>query len=108
MDTVLSMMECYSLSLEFWAATASSFHQKEFRCLRAAYWKYRVLVADILQSGIALGEFQEDITVEDLAVGIVAIWDATGIQFWVDKKVDPKKAVRYSLDTLLEGITVNR
>jgi len=63
---------------------------------------------DILQSGIALGEFQKDITVEDLEMVIVAIWDATGIQFWVDKKVDTKKVVRYRLDALLEGITVNR
>jgi hypothetical protein len=46
--------------------------------LQAAYGKYQGLVADIIQSGIAMGEFQKDITVEDLAVGIVAIWDATG------------------------------
>ena len=65
-------------------------------------------MADILQNGIALGEFQKDITVEDLAMGIVAIWNATGIQFWVDKKVDTKKAVRSRLDALLEGITVTR
>ena len=76
--------------------------------LQAAYGKYRGLVADILQSGIALGEFQKDITVEDLEMVIVATWDATGIHFWVDKKVDTKKVVRSRLDALLEGITVTR
>ena len=109
MDTVFSMMEGYTLSLEFWAATASSSYRKEFReAFRAAYGKFRSLVTDILRSGIALGEFRADTAVENLAVGIVAVWDATGIQFWVDKKVNPKKAARSSLEAILNGITVNR
>ncbi len=105
MNSLINMIQTYTLVLEFWAATASSTLQDRFKTeFRNMYFRYRQLVSGIIREGIVLGEFAPDTPSEDLAGGIIAIWDATGLQYWVDPDFNPESAARESLKALLAGI----
>lgn len=109
MASLIDMTQTYTLVLEFWAATASSTLQDQFKTeFSKMYTYYRQLVSGIIREGIVLGEFAPGTPAEDLAGGIIAIWDATGLQYWVDPDFNPERAARQSLKALLRGIQARK
>jgi AcrR family transcriptional regulator len=95
----------YSLTLEFWAAAASSRHRDRFKqAFSSAYGQYRTLVADVLRQGIADGEFRRDVAVASVAAVLVGAWDALLLQAWFDDDFDPVAAGRDFLRVLLHGL----
>jgi AcrR family transcriptional regulator len=105
MQSLLELLRTFALTLEFWAATASSVQQARFkREFAKLYAGLRQLVAGILQDGITLGEFKPDTAVGPLSVAIVAMWDGAGLQHWVDRQIDPARACQKALESILDGI----
>jgi AcrR family transcriptional regulator len=103
------LKEIYSLSMEFWAAAASSRHRDRFKAaFKAGYRQYRALVADVLGQGVAAGEFRPDTPADSVAAVLVGAWDALLLQAWFDDSFDPAASGRAFLDALLRGLYVCR
>jgi AcrR family transcriptional regulator len=98
----------YSLTLEFWAAAASSRHRERFKeAFKEGYRQYRGLLAEVLRDGIDAGEFRSDMDVESVAAVLVGAWDALLLQAWFDDGFDPVGSGRAFLDVLLKGLQVS-
>ncbi len=99
----------YSLTLEFWAAAASSRHRERFKkAFEDGYRQYRRLVGEVLREGIEDGEFRADTDVKSVAAVLVGAWDALLLQAWFDDSFDPAASGRSFLDSLLKGLLVHR
>jgi len=102
------LKEIYSLTLEFWAAAASSRHRERFKAaFKKGYRQYRTMVADVLAQGVAAGEFRPETPIDSVAAVLVGAWDALLLQAWFDDSFDPAAAGRAFLDTLLRGLCVD-
>lgn len=96
--------DLFSLSLEFWAASAASAMRDRFRAsMQAAYAGFRELVAAIIKEGIAAGEFRSSLDTEALSAAIVGTWDAMLLQAWFDPDFDPTATSRHFLEVLIAG-----
>lgn len=105
MTGIMDTMAMYTLTLEFWAAASSSRFRERFRAsFREVYRNYGDLVSGIIRDGIARGEFQAAAPAGHLARGIVAMWDALGLQFWVDQGFDLRQTAVDCLAAMLAGI----
>jgi AcrR family transcriptional regulator len=102
------LKEIYSLTMEFWAAAASSRHRERFKAaFKKGYRQYRTLVAEVLEQGVAAGEFRPDTSVDSVSAVLVGAWDALLLQAWFDDSFDPDASGRAFLDTLLKGLCVD-
>jgi len=102
------LKKIYSLTLEFWAAAASSRHRERFKAaFKKGYRQYRTMVADVLAQGVAAGEFRPETPIDSVAAVLVGAWDALLLQAWFDDSFDPAAAGRAFLDTLLRGLCVD-
>lgn len=108
-DAWPDLKKMYSLTMEFWAAAASSRHRERFKtAFLEGYRQYRTLVAGVLQEGIVAGEFRSDTAVDSVAAVLVGAWDALLLQAWFDDDFDPSVSGQAFMDTLLEGLRVHR
>ncbi len=99
------LKSAYSLTMEFWAAAASSRHRKRFKdAFKQGYRRYRTLVADMITDGVRSGEFRADTDAEAVAAVLVGAWDALLLQAWFDESFDPAASGRAFLQTFLQGL----
>ena len=101
------LRKMYSLTMEFWAAAASSRHRERFKtAFRDGYRLYRALVAGVIQEGIETGEFRPETAPDSVAAVLVGAWDALLLQAWFDDNFDPSVSGRDFLEALLKGLRV--
>ena len=100
----MEMKPLYSLSLEFWAAAASSKMRGRFRtALRETYREFRDIVEAIVLEGIERREFDPSVNPVDIAATLVGSWDALILQAWIEDDFDPMATGRTFMNTLLRG-----
>jgi AcrR family transcriptional regulator len=103
-----ALRKIYSLTMEFWAAAASSRNRERFKtAFKEGYRQYRELVAGVIREGIEAGEFRPETAVDSVAAVLVGAWDALLLQAWFDDSFDPSVSGRDFLETLLEGLRVD-
>lgn len=102
---LIGVQDLYTLSLEFWAASASSSMRDKFKAsFKVLYRQYRAVVSTLIAEGMERGEFREDIDAEAVAAALVGCWDAMGLQIWFDESFEPIKTSRAFMDALLNGL----
>jgi AcrR family transcriptional regulator len=103
------LKKMYSLTMEFWAAAASSRHRERFKAaFKDGYRQYRGLVAGVIREGIEGGEFRPETAADSVAAVLVGAWDALLLQAWFDDSFDPAASGRDFLETLLGGLRVKK
>jgi AcrR family transcriptional regulator len=100
-----TLKDVYSLSMEFWAASASSHMRERFKDeFQKAYQDYRCLVSALIREGIDHGEFRSDINPESVAAALVGTWDALLLQAWFDEDFDPEAVAEDFIQVVLKGL----
>ena len=98
-------MELFTLTMEFWAASASSEIKQSFKeIFKNGYREFRGLIENFLREGIASKEFREDLDVPAVAASLVGTWDALLLQGWFDKEFDSVAANSGYLQVLIKGL----
>jgi AcrR family transcriptional regulator len=98
-------MEIYTLTMEFWSASASSEVKDRFKeIFRNVYREFRGLIEGFIREGIAKEEFREDLDVPAIAASLVGTWDALLLQGWFDEDFDPVAVNAGYMTTLIRGI----
>jgi AcrR family transcriptional regulator len=96
----------FTLTMEFWAASASSQQQNRFKAaFRQLYREFREIVVALIRDGIQNGEFRTDINPEAVAAALVGTWDALFLQAWFDKAFDPASTAADFLEVVLRGLS---
>jgi len=99
--------DIYTLSMEFWSASASSSIRGNFKkAFQQSYQEFRRIVASLIQEGIARGEFRSDADPSSIAAGLVGTWDALLLQAWFDHNFDPLATAKNYMEILVRGLTV--
>ena len=97
--------EVFTLTMEFWAASASSQMQDRFKAaFRDLYQEFREIIVALIQDGIDSGEFRADVRPEPVAAALVGTWDALFLQAWFEEDFDPVMIAREFLGILLRGL----
>ena len=97
--------EVFTLTMEFWAASASSQMQDRFKtAFRDLYKEFRKVIIALIQEGIERGEFRKDIRIESVAAAMVGTWDALFLQAWFEEDFDPVQIARDFLVIILRGM----
>jgi AcrR family transcriptional regulator len=97
--------EVFTLTMEFWAASASSQMQDRFKsAFRDLYQEFREIIVALIQDGIERGEFRADVRPEPVAAALVGTWDALFLQAWFEEDFDPVAIAREFLVILLRGL----
>ena len=103
--TWVTMMDVYSLVMEFWAASASSQMRKRFKAaFRHGYEDFRNIVSSLIQNGVELGEFRSDIDSDATAAALVGTWDALLLQAWFDDNFDPVTTAENFMTVVINGL----
>ncbi len=98
--------DVFTLTMEFWAASASSHMQDRFKAsFRSMYQEFRGIVKALIDEGIRGGEFRSDIDPESVAAALVGAWDALFLQAWFDKDFDPLSTARNFLSVVIRGLS---
>jgi AcrR family transcriptional regulator len=67
--------------------------------------KYRALITDIIDEGVAKGLFREDLDTASIAAGIGGFMDGIGLHYLLDREsIDMRKVSENFLKMLLRGI----
>lgn len=102
----VEMKDFYSLSMEFWAASASSRLRKRFRdAFRQIYGGFRGIVSALIRDGIQRGEFCDDTDPESIAAALVGTLDALALQAWFEYDFDPLKTAKDFMVVLIRGLS---
>lgn len=95
----------FVLVMEFWAASASSQGRDRFRqAFCNLYGHYRRIIVDLLQEGMARGEFREDLPAESIAAAVVGAWDAMFLQAWFDDEFKLQRVSEDFIHVLIRGL----
>jgi AcrR family transcriptional regulator len=96
----------FTLTMEFWAASASSQMQDRFKAaFRHLYREFREVIIALIQDGIERGEFGTDFRPESVAAALVGTWDALFLQAWFEDNFDPVKTARDFLEVVIKGLS---
>ena len=99
----------FTLIMEFWAASASSQSRDRFRqAFRNLYGQYRSIVVDLLQEGMARGEFRADLAPASIAAALVGAWDAMFLQAWFEHDFDLQRVSQDFIRVLIRGLSPDR
>lgn len=109
-DSVMGMWDdirnVFTLTMEFWAASASSQMRDRFKeAFRRLYEEFRAIVVALIYDGIRRGEFRSDIDPASVAAALVGTWDALFLQAWFEKAFDPITTARKFLDVVIRGLS---
>ena len=98
--------DIYTLSMEFWSASASSSIRENLKkTLQQSYQEFRRIVASLIDEGIAQGEFRADTDPAAIAAGLVGTWDALLLQAWFDHTFDPLATAQKYIQIIIRGLT---
>ena len=98
--------EVFTLTMEFWAASASSQMRERFKAgFHSMYRDFREIVQSMVHDGIRRGEFRSDINPESIAAALVGAWDALFLQAWFDQNFDPMATARDFLSVVIRGLS---
>jgi AcrR family transcriptional regulator len=101
----LDKLDLYSLVMEFWSAATASASREHFkRTFQAGYQAFRQTIAALIEEGVARGEFSQSCRPQEVASGLIGMWDALLLQAWVDEAFDALGTSRTCLDVMLKGL----
>jgi AcrR family transcriptional regulator len=109
-DSVMGMWDeikdVFALTMEFWAASASSQMRDRFKAaFRQVYEEFRGIVSSLIREGIERGEFRPDVKAASVAAALVGTWDALFLQAWFEDSFDPKNIARDFLKIVIKGLS---
>jgi len=108
-NSILNMMDMFSLVLEFWAASSSAIMRQRFKAaFKQTYRDFRGIVSSVIRDGIDSGEFGTDVNPESLAAALVGAWDALFLQAWFDETFDPLVTARDFMALVIQGLMCER
>lgn len=97
--------DVFTLTMEFWAASASSQMRDRFKAaFRDLYQEFREVITALIQEGIERGEYRKDIRIESVAAAMVGTWDALFLQAWFEGDFDPVPVARDFLVIIIRGM----
>jgi AcrR family transcriptional regulator len=106
MKAGMETRDIFSLSMEFWAASASSPRRDRFRhAMRDVYVRFRKIFNTLLREGMERGEFHADLPVEAISAVLVGSCDSLFLQMWFDETFDPESTACRFMTTFLRGIS---
>ncbi|MBN2468760.1 MAG: TetR/AcrR family transcriptional regulator [Deltaproteobacteria bacterium] len=99
------LKDVYTLSMEFWSASASSQMRERFKeAFRQSYRDFRRIVASLIREGVARGEFRSDVDPESVSAALVGTWDALLLQAWFEDDFDPLKTATKYMAIFVRGL----
>jgi len=109
-DSIMCMWDeikdVFALTMEFWAASASSNMRDRFKAaFRQVYEEFRGIVTSLIREGIERGEFHPDIKPASIAAALVGTWDALFLQAWFEDSFEPLKTSRDFLEIVIKGLS---
>jgi len=109
-DSIMGMWDeikdVFALTMEFWAASASSHMRDRFKAaFRQVYEEFRGIVTSLIREGIERGEFHPDIKPASIAAALVGTWDALFLQAWFEDSFEPLKTSRDFLEIVIKGLS---
>ena len=109
-DSIMGMWDeikdVFALTMEFWAASASSHMRDRFKAaFRQVYEEFRGIVTSLIREGIERGEFRPDVKPASIAAALVGTWDALFLQAWFEDGFDPVKPARDFLEVVIKGLS---
>ena len=108
MNSWLQMKDLYTLTMEFWAASAASTMRERFKtAFRDSYRDLRQMVAALITEGIKSGEFRNAVDAEAVAAALVGSWDALFLQAWFEENFDLVEISNKFLDVVIKGMVKN-
>ncbi len=104
---VVQEIEHFSLlmpiAFEFYAIAGR--HPQVREALQRYYARYKALLADIIQAGMAAGEFRPDLNAEEVAVSIIALYEGMVLLYVLNPQdVDFARMSEQGMKHILEGI----
>ena len=109
-DSIMGMWDeikdVFALTMEFWAASASSHMRDRFKAaFRQVYEEFRGIVTSLIREGIERGEFRPDVKPASIAAALVGTWDALFLQAWFEENFDPLDIARNFLEIVIKGLS---
>jgi AcrR family transcriptional regulator len=109
-DSIMGMwdeiQDVFALTMEFWAASASSHMRDRFKAaFRQVYKEFRSIVTSLIREGIERGEFRPDVKPASVAAALVGTWDALFLQAWFEDSFDPVNIARDFLEIVIKGLS---
>ena len=109
-DSIMGMWDeikdVFALTMEFWAASASSHMRDRFKAaFRQVYEEFRGIVTSLIREGIERGEFHPDVKPSSIAAALVGTWDALFLQAWFEESFDPVETAKDFLEIVLKGLS---
>jgi AcrR family transcriptional regulator len=93
------------MNVDLWVTSRGSALEEMFtRGVDDQYRGYRQLVANIIRDGQRAGEFHPDIDPAALGTLIVSTFDGLGLQYWLDRTLDPVGASEKFALALCRGL----
>lgn len=106
MDLWDEIKDGFTLTMEFWAASASSQMRDRFRtAFRRWYADFRAIVSALIREGIERGEFHRDARPDSIAAALVGTWDALLLQAWFEDSFDPASSARDFMQIVIKGLS---
>ena len=97
--------DAFTLTMEFWAASASSQMRDRFKAaFRNLYQEFREIIVVLIQEGVQRGEFRADIRTGSVAAALVGTWDALFLQAWFEEDFDPVQIARDFVVIIIRGM----
>jgi AcrR family transcriptional regulator len=104
-NSILNMMDMFSLVLEFWAASSSAIMRQRFKAaFKQTYRDFRSIVSSVIRDGMESGEFSSNVNPESLAAALVGAWDALFLQAWFDETFDPLVTAQDFMALVIQGL----
>ncbi len=104
-NSILNMMDMFSLVLEFWAASSSAIMRQRFKAaFKQTYRDFRSIVSSVIRDGMESGEFSSNVNPESLAAALVGAWDALFLQAWFDEAFDPLITAQDFMALVIQGL----
>ena len=104
-NSILNMMDMFSLVLEFWAASSSAIMRQRFKAaFKQTYRDFRSIVSSVIRDGMESGEFSSNVNPESLAAALVGAWDALFLQAWFDEAFDPLVTAQDFMALVIQGL----
>ena len=98
--------DVFTLTMEFWAASASSqMHDRFKAAFRELYGEFREIIVSLIRDGVERGEFKPIAKPQSIAAALVGTWDALFLQAWFEDKFDPVKTARDFLAVVIKGLS---
>ena len=109
-DSIMGMWDeikdVFALTMEFWAASASSHMRDRFKAaFRQVYEEFRGIVTSLIREGIERGEFRPDVKPASIAAALVGTWDALFLQAWFEENFDPLDIAGNFLEIVIKGLS---